>query len=70
MELVSIIIPCYNHAMFIEETLRSALASTYSPIEIIIINDGSKDNSEEIAQNTAATQYFYISQTNQDLAAK
>jgi glycosyltransferase involved in cell wall biosynthesis len=71
MELVSIIIPCYNHAMFIEETLRSALASTYSPIEIIIINDGSKDNSEEIALKYSREfpNIFYISQTNQGPAA-
>ena len=70
-EFVSIIIPCYNHAMFIEETLRSALASTYSPIEIIIINDGSTDNSEEIAQKYSREfpNIFYISQTNQGPAA-
>jgi len=48
-ELVSIIIPCYNHALFIEETLKSALNSSYPHIEIIIINDGSTDESESIA---------------------
>jgi glycosyltransferase involved in cell wall biosynthesis len=48
-ELISIIIPCYNHALFLEETLKSVLESSYSNIEIIIINDGSTDESESIA---------------------
>jgi glycosyltransferase involved in cell wall biosynthesis len=48
-ELVSIIVPCYNHAQFIIETLSSVLQSSYTNIEIIIVNDGSTDNSEEIA---------------------
>lgn len=71
MELVSIIIPCYNHAVFLEETLRSALASTYAPIEIIIVNDGSTDNSEKMALKYSRefSNIFYISQTNQGPAA-
>lgn len=41
--LVSIIIPVYNGANFMEEAIDSALAQTYKNIEIIVINDGSKD---------------------------
>ena len=48
-DLVSIIIPCYNQAQYLEESVQSALDQTYPNIEIIIINDGSSDNTEEIA---------------------
>jgi glycosyltransferase involved in cell wall biosynthesis len=41
--LVSVIIPCYNQGIFIEETLNSVLASTYKKYEVIIVNDGSTD---------------------------
>jgi alpha-1,3-rhamnosyltransferase len=44
---VSIIIPCYNHEKFIQRTLDSILADTYPFKEIVILNDGSKDNSDE-----------------------
>ena len=43
---VSIIIPCYNHEKFIERTLDSILTDTYPYKEIVIINDGSTDNSD------------------------
>lgn len=43
MKKVSIIIPCYNHGEYIEETVSSILNSTYKNIEIVIVNDGSTD---------------------------
>lgn len=46
--LVSIITPCYNGAKYISETIESVIAQTYSDWEMIIIDDGSKDNSAEI----------------------
>ena len=70
-ELVSVIVPCYNHAAFLKETLHSVLESTYTNIEIVIINDGSIDNSEEIALEYC-NQYpnlLYISQSNQGPSA-
>ena len=48
-ELVSIVIPCYNQAQYLEESVQSCIDQTYSNIEIIIINDGSTDNTQEIA---------------------
>ena len=48
LKLVSVIIPCYNQGEFLEECLISVFASTYKYIEVIVINDGSKDNSLEI----------------------
>jgi glycosyltransferase involved in cell wall biosynthesis len=48
--LVSIIVPLYNHARYIEATLESFANEGYANLEIVIIDDGSKDNSIEIAQ--------------------
>lgn len=44
---VSIIIPCYNGAVFIQETVQSVLQQTWRDFELIIVNDGSTDESEE-----------------------
>lgn len=48
--LVSIVIPCYNHAQFVQETIQSVIDQDYENIELIIIDDGSKDNSVEVIQ--------------------
>ena len=47
---VSVIICAYNTALYITETLDSVLAQTYQDFEIILINDGSPDNLEEVLQ--------------------
>lgn len=47
-DLISIIIPVYNHASVIRQSVRSIICQTYRPIEIIIVNDGSTDNFNEI----------------------
>lgn len=52
--LVSIITPLYNGERFVSKTIESVLAQTYTDWEMIIINDGSKDRSEAIAQEYAA----------------
>ena len=49
--LVSIVIPVYNGANYMREAIDSGLAQTYDNIEIIVVNDGSIDTTEEIAKS-------------------
>lgn len=50
-EMVSVIIPVYNSAKYIAETMRSAINQTYKNIEIVLVDDCSKDNSKEIIES-------------------
>lgn len=49
--LVSVIIPAYNHENYVEETLLSIINQTYKNIELIIIDDGSSDETFKVIQN-------------------
>jgi len=51
---VSVVIPSYNHARFIGEAIQSVLAQTVSSLELIIIDDGSRDDSVLVATAMAA----------------
>lgn len=46
--LVSVVIPSYNHARYVQESIQSVIDQDYENIELIIIDDGSKDNSVEV----------------------
>ncbi len=48
---ISAVIPCYNAAPFLRETLDSVLNQTYKPLEVILVDDGSTDDSAAIAQS-------------------
>ncbi len=70
MATASIIIPCYNQGHFIDEAVKSVLAQSYSDFEIIIINDGSTDESTNLllrSYNKPKTKV--INTKNQGLAA-
>lgn len=45
LPLVSVVIPCYNHEEFIKDSIKSVIEQTYENIELIVIDDGSKDSS-------------------------
>lgn len=48
--LVTVVIPCYNHGKFLQESVESIIGQTYQNLEIIIVNDGSEDETDEVAQ--------------------
>jgi GT2 family glycosyltransferase len=64
--LVSIIIPCFNYARYLPAAIESALAQTYRPIEVIVVDDGSTDGSLELARDYSVQ---VLAQSNQGLAA-
>ena len=53
MQKVSVIMPCYNKGEYVEEAVKSVLEQTYGNIEIVIVNDGSSDNSSEVIKSLA-----------------
>jgi glycosyltransferase involved in cell wall biosynthesis len=67
--LVSIIIPAYNVEGFIAETIQSATAQTWANKEIIIIDDGSTDDTLQIAKSFESTRIKVIHQKNSGAAA-
>lgn len=52
--MISIIVPVYNCEKYVGECIESILAQTYPDWELILINDGSTDNSEQICKRYAA----------------
>lgn len=71
MELVSIIIPCYNYGWLLAETLESVIAQTYPNWECIIIDDGSTDTTSAVAQEYQSRdkRFWYIHQANAGMSA-
>lgn len=57
--LVSIIIPAYNCENYVEETINSCLQQTYKNLEIVIVNDGSTDKTEELILSFKDTRIKY-----------
>ena len=67
--LVSILIPAYNAQEWIADTIRSALAQTWPKREIILIDDGSTDQTLEIARSFASKAVSVVTEPNQGAAA-
>jgi glycosyltransferase involved in cell wall biosynthesis len=68
MPRVSVIIPTYNRAALLGEAVASVLAQTYKDYEIIIVDDGSTDNTREVASHFPP-EIKYVLQKNQGVSA-
>ena len=70
MPAVSIVIPVYNIGKYLEKCLDSVVAQTFPDIEIIVVNDGSTDNSPEIIARYADkdSRIVVIDKSNEGLA--
>lgn len=66
--LVSVVIPVFNGERFLREAVESVLAQKYSPLEIIMVDDGSTDGTADVARSLSET-VRYLHQSNQGPAA-
>jgi glycosyltransferase involved in cell wall biosynthesis/SAM-dependent methyltransferase len=65
--LVSVVIPCYNHARFLPDAIASVRAQSHRPVEIVVVDDGSEDDTPRVA--AAHPDVRYVRQENRGLAA-
>lgn len=72
--LVTVVIPCYNHSQYVRFSIKSVLEQDYEKIELIIIDDGSKDDSEAVIneylkslQDISPINITFISRENRGL---
>jgi len=55
LPLVTVVIPCYNHSEYIAKTIESVIRQDYSNIELIIVDDGSSDDSAKVIESYVAS---------------
>ena len=64
MPLISVVIPTYNSAHYLPATLRSVLAQSVRDLEIIVVDDGSTDDTESVIHGLKSEKILYIKQAN------
>ncbi len=69
MDLVSIIIPAYNQAAFLGQAIASALGQTHADLEVLVVDDGSTDQTQDVARSRGDPRLRYIRQDNRGLSA-
>ena len=71
MPKISVVVPCYNQAQYLEECLQSVLEQSYADWECIIVNDNSPDNTEEIAKKWISkdSRFKYLYKENGGLSS-
>lgn len=69
MVLVSVVIPTYNRAHLIKDAVQSVLAQTLEDFELIVVDDGSTDNTREVMADLQSDRVHYIFQENRGASA-
>jgi len=69
MPEVSVIIPTYNRSDMLAQAMRSVLAQTYRDFELVIVDDGSTDNTREVVEGFGDPRIRYVWQENQERSA-
>ena len=64
--LFSIVIPTYNREKFIIKTIQSLLSQTYTKFEIIVVDDGSTDNTEKFVRNVKDKRIKFFKKENKE----
>lgn len=62
--LISIVIPAYNASKYIADAVQSVLDQDYRPIEVIVVDDGSTDNTREVVEPISSEEVFYYYKEN------
>ncbi len=65
--LVTVVIPCYNNGSFLHDAIQSVLSQTYQRTELIVVDDGSSDDTSDVASSYPVTRV--IRQNNQGVSA-
>jgi glycosyltransferase involved in cell wall biosynthesis len=68
MSLVSVIIPAYNQGHYLPAAIQSVLDQTYAAFEILVVDDGSTDNSREVVAQFTDPRVYYLYQENRGLS--
>ena len=70
-DLISIIVPVYNSEEYLKQCIDSILRQTYKNIEIILVNDGSQDKSEDICREylDCDNRVVYVKQSNNGVSS-
>lgn len=75
LPLVTAVVPVYNHEKYVTQSIRSVIAQTYPNIELIVINDGSSDRSDEMVLTVVEeckkrfSRFEYINRANRGLSS-
>lgn len=64
LPLVSVVIPCYNRAAVLERSVRSVLAQSYAELELIVVDDGSTDQTRQVVEKIEDPRLRYVYQKN------
>jgi glycosyltransferase involved in cell wall biosynthesis len=69
MSAISVIIPTYNHAAFVGEAIQSVLGQTFRDLELVVVDDGSTDATQEVLGQVGDPRLCVVRQANAGLLA-